>query len=384
MVMVGALGLLGVEWLARLAGHASGDPAEIAWRFGFVAAALVNLRQSNPMLLVLIGSGLALIAVVDRGIRARHAAAHLPQLLGPAVVLYLTWRWYVAENLPAAGEVHFRPLDSWNFDALPSMFESILRYARERPLFHAQMWLVTLAGLAAVPMLRRAGEKVRWLTVITAILWLGYNAFLIFVYLGAFSDEEARWAADYWRYAPHAALPAFSAIVVALARLHIAKSVLRGPLLAGCTVAALAVPFLRSDFSATQAKQWPLFVRGVTTELKSLLPPGAGLVLVLSYNPNPFPVIVQYDLWQLGDPARAIYPQIVWYGEDLARVDDLVRAGKAQYLILHDGQASVPALAERFGVPPPNHELVLFGRTDGRWEKIKSWSIPADALDSPA
>ena len=32
MVMVGALGLLGVEWLARLAGHASGDPAEIKRR----------------------------------------------------------------------------------------------------------------------------------------------------------------------------------------------------------------------------------------------------------------------------------------------------------------------------------------------------------------
>jgi hypothetical protein len=58
----------------------------------------------------------------------------------------------------------------------------------------------------------------------------------------------------------------------------------------------------------TRAKRWPLFVRGFTAELKSVLPPGAGLVLVLGYNPNPFPVIVRYDLWQFGDPAHAVYP----------------------------------------------------------------------------
>jgi hypothetical protein len=381
MVMVGALGLLGVELLARLAGRSAADPAEIAWRFGFVAAALINLRQSNPVLLALIGAGLAVVVLCDRDIRLRGALALLPHLLGPAVVLYLAWRWYVVENLPS-GEVHFRPIDTWSFWAMPTTFESIFHHIRETPLFHGGMWLVTAAGLAALPALRRRGEEACWLAVITAIVWLGYNAFLLVVYLAAFSEEEARRAADYWRYTPHVALLALSAPLVALARVRLPSSVPRGAIALVCAAVALVAPFLRSDLGTTRAKRWPLFVRGVTAELKFLLPSGAGLVLVLGYNPNPFPVIVRYDLWQFGDPARAIYPTIVWYGEDLARVDDLLARGEAQYLILHDGQGSVAALAARLGVPPPDG-LVLFIRRNGQWEKMKSWPIPP-AVDRPA
>ncbi len=380
MVMVGALGLLGVELLARLAGRRAADPAEIAWRFGFVAAALINLRQSNPVLLALIGAGFALIVLCDRDIRLRRALALLPHLLGPALALYLAWRWYVVGNLPS-GELQFRPVDAWNFSAMPATFESILRCVREAPLFHGGMWLVTAAGLAALPGLRRRGEEARWLAVITAIVWLGYNVFLLVVYLAVFTEEEARSAADYWRYTPHVALLALSAPLVALGRVRLPRPIPMGAIALVCAALALFAPFLRNDLGTTRAKRWPLFVRGVTAELKSLLPPGAGLVLVLGYNPNPYPVIVRYDLWQFGSPARAIYPTIVWYGEDLVRVDDLVARGEAQYLILHDGQGSVAALAARLGVPPPNGELVLFMRRNGQWVRMKSWPIPPLALD---
>ncbi len=232
--------------------------------------------------------------------------------------------------------------------------------------------------LAALPSLRRRGGEARWLAVITAIVWLGYNAFLLLVYLAVFSEEEARWAADYWRYTPHVALLALSAPVVALARVRLPTAVPRGALALVCAAVALMAPFLRSDLGTTRAKRWPLFVRGVDAELKTLLPPGAGLVLVLGYNPDPYPVIVRYDLWQLGDPTRAVYPTIVWYGEDLGRVDDLVAHGEAQYVILHDrqGSDSVAALAARLGVPPPKNELDLFAWRNGQWEKMKSWPIP--------
>jgi hypothetical protein len=48
MIMVGALGLLGVELLVRLAGRSAADPAEIAWRFGFVAAQFMSI-YGHPM-----------------------------------------------------------------------------------------------------------------------------------------------------------------------------------------------------------------------------------------------------------------------------------------------------------------------------------------------
>jgi hypothetical protein len=83
MVAVGALGLLGVEILARLS---RGEPANvegIAWRFGFVGAMLVNLKQANPVLLALITAGLILVAFRDPALRTRRALLQLPRMLGP-------------------------------------------------------------------------------------------------------------------------------------------------------------------------------------------------------------------------------------------------------------------------------------------------------------
>jgi hypothetical protein len=69
MVAVGALGLLGVEILAPLS---VGDTAKVqglAWRFGFVGAMLVNLKQANPVLLALVTAGLLFVALRDPAIR---------------------------------------------------------------------------------------------------------------------------------------------------------------------------------------------------------------------------------------------------------------------------------------------------------------------------
>src|SRR5262249_29952360 len=141
MVAVGALALLGVEMLARQAAGATADIDALAWRFGFVGAMLINLKQANPVLLALITAGLVLVALRDPALRTWRALLPLPRMLGPAIVAWGFWRWYVAHNLTHA-EHTFRPLDSWNFDAMGPIFASIGRYITEAPLFHAVMWSV--------------------------------------------------------------------------------------------------------------------------------------------------------------------------------------------------------------------------------------------------
>jgi len=80
MVAVGALGLLGVEILAPLS---VGDTAKVqglAWRFGFVGAMLVNLKQANPVLLALVTAGLLFVALRDPAIRLRRVLVQLPRM----------------------------------------------------------------------------------------------------------------------------------------------------------------------------------------------------------------------------------------------------------------------------------------------------------------
>jgi hypothetical protein len=239
------------------------------------------------------------------------------------------------------------------------------------------MWIITAAGLAFIPSLRQRAGEARWLAVTTAIVWLGYNAFLLFIYLAVFSDDEARSAADYWRYTPHVALLGLSAPLVGLGRIRLPRPLPTGAIACICGSLALSAPFVRRDFG-TAEKHWPLLVRDIDAELKNMLPPGARVIVALATNVDPFPVIVNYDLWQLGDPARRIYTETIWYTEDLGQAHDLAARGEAQYLVLQDRRAwSIDTVAAGLGVPAPKNEFVLFAWSDGRWTKMKSWPIPA-------
>src|SRR5260370_32665407 len=146
MVAVGAIGLLGVGIVARLSA-ADADVEGLAWRFGFVGAMLVNLKQANPVLLALVTAGLIVVALRDPAIRTRRALMQLPRMLGPAIVLVALWRRYVAQSLPNA-EQTFRTFDTWNFDVLGQTLAAIGHLIAEAPLFHSMMWAVTAVGIA--------------------------------------------------------------------------------------------------------------------------------------------------------------------------------------------------------------------------------------------
>src|SRR5712691_10619942 len=216
MVAVGALGLLGVEILARLSAGGAANVEGLAWRFGFVGAMLVSLKQANPVLLALVTAGLLLVALRDPAIRSRRVLVQLPRMLGPAICLFALWRWYVSQILPGS-EQAFRPFDTWNFGVLRQTFAAVAGLIADAPLFHSMMWLVTAAGLVVFVRLPRKTSEARWLAVVCATVWLGYHVFLLVVYLGAMSFYDATIAADYWRYTAHVALLGLYAPVMALA-----------------------------------------------------------------------------------------------------------------------------------------------------------------------
>lgn len=382
MTAVGALGLIGVEMLTRLAGRGGGNTEDMAWRFGFVGALLVNLKQANPVLLALVAAGLAIVALRDPAIAKRRALAQLPRMLGPAIVVVVLWRWYVMRNLPH-GEMAFRPFDTWNFRVLPDIFGATRGVIIGAPLFHAMMWLVTAAGIAAFFTLPRKASEARWLAVVCATVWLGYNVFILVVYLGAMSTYEAATAADYWRYTPHVALLALYAPVMALATGRWpAWMSLRGatPALAAVLLALCALPG-RGDLNNPRDRAWPRFIRNATSDMRNAMPPGSKVVIIPCWNSSPFGVIVGYDLWQLGVPERKIHGTILWDHGDLAKVASLAARGEANYLVVQNAERVMDEVTDKLGLPRINHELVLFVWRNGAWEKVKSWPIPPAVMD---
>src|SRR5258707_587265 len=103
MVAVGALGLIGVELLTGLAGRGAGHTENLAWRFGFVAALLVNLKQANPVLLALGTGGPAARAFRDPRIAKRRGLAQPSPLFGPAVIVFFILRRDVITKIAPRG-----------------------------------------------------------------------------------------------------------------------------------------------------------------------------------------------------------------------------------------------------------------------------------------
>jgi len=296
-------------------------------------------------------------------------------MLGPAIVVFVMWRWYVMRNLPH-GEMAFQPFDTWNFQVLPSIFGSIWRLAKSAPLFHAMMWIATAAGIAAFFTLPRRASEARRLAVVCATVWLGYNAFLLVVYLGAMTSFEAETAADYWRYTPHVALLALYAPVLALAserwpawlRLHGPA-----PAFAAVLLALAALP-LRGDLRSDTA--WPRFIRDATTKMLQAIPPGSNVAIIPWWNSSPFGVIVRYGLWQLGVPGREIHGTIVWDDADFPKIASWAAQGEVSYLIIQDGEGAMDDVTDTLGLPRLHHEFALFAWRNGSWEEVESSPIP--------
>ena len=377
MVAVGALGLLGVEILARLSATDAVDVEGLAWRFGFVGAMLVNLKQANPVLLALVAAGLIVVALRDPAIRTRRALMQLPRMLGPAIVLIALWRWYVVQSLPNS-EQAFRTFDTWNFGVLRQTLAAMAHHIAEAPLFHFMMWVVTAVGIASFFQLPRKANEARWLAVVCATVWIGYNVFLVITYLGVMTGSDAHIAADYWRYTPHVALLGLYPPVMALAIARWPAWInLRSafPTLAVVSLAFCAMP-LRSDLNNPPGRAWQRFLRDAAVEMRNVIPAGSKLLIVPYWSSSPFGVAVRYSLWRLDMPERHIAATIGWVDGDLEKVASWAARGELHYLLIQDGEGTMDEETDTLGLPRLNHELVLYIWRDGAWQRLKSWPIP--------
>ncbi|MFM8333682.1 MAG: hypothetical protein ACKN9T_18540 [Candidatus Methylumidiphilus sp.] len=330
---VGVLGLLGTALLQRLAENADARP--LAWRFGLAAAALVNLKQANLVLLALLGLGLSLAAWRGGRLRGTPWPRLLPAIALPAAAVYLVWRHYLKHNLPG-GELAFQPLAHWNWSAIPAMAQSLGQEWARNPGFHLLMWAVTLAGLAS---LRRPRHPDAVLAVATACVWTGYNAFLIVVYLGVMTAEEAGNAADYWRYTPHAGMLAVAAALLWLRRLPWPAPALRQsrPALLGlAALLPLALLITGPGRLSARAKPWPMHFRAVGQAVAETLPPHARLAVSITFNFDPAENAIDYDLRR--------------YGRD--------------------------AVTAALGIPAVAHASALFAWTGTGFRQVSVWPFP--------
>jgi hypothetical protein len=377
---VGVLGLLGVSLLDRLDVGKEDEIHALAWRFGLAAAALVNLKQANLVLLTLLSLGLLLAGWRSGRLRwSSQASRLLPVMMLPAVVVFLVWRHYLAHNLPG-GEMAFQPLALWNWDYAHWMFESLGYELKRNPLFHLLMWGVTLVGLLKM---RNPHAPEEMLAVTTAVAWIGYNAFLIIVYLGAMSPDEARIAADYWRYTPHLGMLGVAVALIWLRQLAWPETVMRWsqPLLLG--LAALLPMLLLvagPNRLSALAMVWPMQFRHVGQELADLLPPNAKLAPTVEFDYGLTYFAIEYDLRRYGRDDRSLHICCWWKGPlSLA----MFQSGEATHLLVMDHLGKRDEVTRGLGVPDVVNESALFEWTGSGFRKVHAWPFSRSTQAKP-
>ena len=106
---MGALGVLVWRILNDLA-EGAGNSLTLAWQFALACALFINVKQTNLALLaLLLLAGLAIV-LRDPDISIRKFLMCLPVMLTLPMVVYLSWRFHVAEHI-FGGEFSLLPRD---------------------------------------------------------------------------------------------------------------------------------------------------------------------------------------------------------------------------------------------------------------------------------
>jgi len=361
---------IGNEVLSAIEEGRVGDAKRLSWRFAFAAAALVNLKQANLVLFALLLCGLGLIALL-RG-RSLATLRRAPVALAAPILIFVIWRIHVAMS-PSDGEMSFRAISTWNFDVFPRTLSEIWRMTLEYPAFYLSTYAATLLGLVS---LARPDTPAKRLAATTAVVWIGYNAFLLLVYLGAMTREEAGNAADYWRYTPHVGMLAILTICVWIAetarRVRPPAWIERVPAATIVLAIATIVPLALSTNPVF--KTWQQHFRLVGREAEAMVPDGARVVILGGYHLDPFGTAVRFDL--SGQEAKADRNiRGVLHPGSFEEIAEEVRSGALTHAIATDYFWPIVDVEKVVGLPHLENETALFAWTGTDWKKLHSWPV---------
>lgn len=371
------LGIAVVTGWRLVESAAGGEPAadlrNTSLHLGLAVALLLNLKQPNLILAVLLlaGIGVSLAAAWRRPI-----GQLLPLVLraaAPAAVIYLTWRYHVAQNL-AGREFSFLPLSSWLWADLGAVFGRMVLIASKKGGYFGVMLIATsVAVWSAVEALRkRPLAPLGRLAIIVAVLFVGYNAFLYVAYVGAFGAGEGRSAASYWRYNTQlggAALAFAAASVGALYRRY-QQRLPAEPRLAATLVIGLAVlvplalaPKIRFDLNPVTR-----YVRTVGIEMSELLPRRTKLVVIDPADNGKRALLLRYETSRVASVER--FETDV---SDPAVVRRALDGLRSAYVWVH---VPTPALAQAFEIDLAARTSHLLQAKDDGWKIVRSWPYP--------
>jgi hypothetical protein len=366
--------LLVWQVMERLAENRHDQARSLALRFGCVGVFLIDLKQANGVLLVLLVSAFLLITVRDSRLRPGWALRLLPAMLGPGLIVGFAWHFYVSFNVPG-GEFSVLPPAEWHVELLAQILGGMGWQMLEHPWHFGLMLTLSGAGVLSLWRMRTSIDR---LLGITAVMWIGYTCFLLGTYIAVFSVEEAVTAVQFWRYSTHFGLVGLTTLAALLARYWLKQNIGRSiPAAAMLGLALVPVEpiFLQPRLMPTISPDLP-FCHEVGRFLADTLPDGARLAVLDPTSSGFFFFVVNYEIARPGrkdHDLRAVWQVDLWHAypeQELPRVAGSFNDMSLSHILIID---PTPEYAQALGVRA-ERKVFLLERGDGAWQIARSWN----------
>jgi len=349
-----------------------GRARTLAWQLGLTLAVLINIKQSNLVLVVMLLGGAGLVALRDPAIRLASYMRLLPVMLVPAIIIYGIWRYHVAVNLPLGAEASFLPYEVWNTHILWPILERMLVVAGKKIGYFGVMGVAAVFAFRALWRCRTGFDR---LAMLIGFSFLGYNAFLYLIFVTQFGEYDALRVASYWRYNHHLGLMAvtFGAFAIpAMWQRYLNGKDLPRYALAVLFAGVLLAPFVFAEKLRFDLEHPKPFYRAVARELPGLMPEGSRLLILDPIGTGESSVLTRYPLSKRRTELLAYFAAFHDFSPQV--MTKQLQSMKPDFLLIHSVKPSInEILGTDLAEKGYSYLLRKSGENPARWEIVKEW-----------
>ncbi|WNJ99823.1 hypothetical protein L2D14_18435 [Thalassospiraceae bacterium LMO-JJ14] len=344
----------------------------LAWQFGMAMAVLINIKQSNLVLVVMLLGGACLVVLRDRSLAIGPFVKLLPRMVLPAVLIYGVWRYHVSVNLPHDAEALFQPFDAWNTHILWPILKQMFVVAGKKSAYFGLMGVAVVFACIAFYRVRGSFDR---LAMLIGFSFLGYNAFLYLIFVAQFGANDALRVASYWRYNHHLGLMAviFGAYGAGtLWRKYMSGRQLHGAVLKVLFCIVFLAPFIFAEKLRFDLEHPKPFYRSVGRELPDLMQVGGRLLILDPNGTGESGVLTLYALAERRNEFLGYFA--AYHDFSVPAITQVVEKMKPTYVLVHSIK---PVVNEVLGTKLPekgfSYLLRKTGDAPGKWEIVKKW-----------
>lgn len=354
-----AMGMSAVLGLRLLRGGAI--PGRVI-QFAAVFALLPMTKQGNFALMALLLGALGIEALLAGGRRGRALAALAALALGlvPAVLAALAWRAHLSGQ---GGDMAVRAWADWQWELLPAILTSMMHVSLSKGGYFGFGLLVV--GLLALGRLR--GPELA-LARVFALAFLGYNLFLVVVYLAILGGYESANAASFWRYNTHLGLLEMLSLALLAGRWLPPLPRLGKAVLVVGGLAAVIVPFALPKLFRFDRQPTRLHAMATIADMAGLLPADPRMMVIDVRGTGYYSNLAEYHLGF----GRQVVANINVFGAD--QLDAIMAQVNPAHLWV---RTTTPAVSGRLGLELDERSSHLLRRAGSGWAIVKSWPYPA-------